>query len=34
MKIKEIEPYLPKYSDGSGYDVINTFNYYLSGRAL
>ena len=26
MKIKEIEPYLPKYSDGSGYDVDIRYN--------
>lgn len=26
MKIKEIEPYLPKYSDGSGYDVDVRYN--------
>lgn len=26
MKIKELEPFLPKYSDGSGYDVKIRYN--------
>lgn len=31
MKIKEIEPYLPKYSDGSGYDVDIRYNTDKNG---
>lgn len=31
MKVKEIEPYLPKYSDGSGYDVDIRYNTSKSG---
>ena len=31
MKIKEIEPYLPRYSDGSGYDVDIRYNTDKNG---